>query len=181
MIEHIARHKHARNFRQRVFVRLHISFLVQVDETAEDFRIRLMTDRHKHAVGFKIADCAGLQILQSKTFNVIGSLTMLIIEKKKDIQTLMFLGADKNLIRKIFMREGLMITLTGAVSGLLLGLLICWIQITYKPVPFSEGFVVDAYPVKIIPMDLLLVFSTVMLIGFFAAWYPVRIFTRKFQ
>ncbi len=120
-------------------------------------------------------------ILVIATFNVIGSLTMLIIEKKKDIQTLMFLGADKNLIRKIFMREGLMITITGAVSGLLLGLLLCWIQLTFKLVPFSEGFIVDAYPVKIIPMDLVLVFATVMLIGFFAAWYPVRIFTRKFR
>src|ERR1035437_3249725 len=120
-------------------------------------------------------------ILVIATFNVIGSLTMLIIEKKKDIQTLMFLGADKNLIRKIFMREGLMITLTGAFSGLLLGLLICWIQMKFKLVPFSEGFVVDSYPVKIIPMDLAMVFATVLLIGFFAAWYPVRIFTRRFS
>ncbi|MEK6615856.1 MAG: FtsX-like permease family protein [Bacteroidota bacterium] len=118
-------------------------------------------------------------ILVIATFNVIGSLTMLIIEKKKDIQTLLFLGADKNLIRKIFMREGLMITITGAVSGLLLGLLLCWIQLKFKLVPFSEGFVVDAYPVKVMPMDLALVFTTVMLIGFFAAWYPVRIFTKK--
>ena len=119
-------------------------------------------------------------ILVIAIFNVIGSLTMLIIEKKKDIQTLMFLGADKNLIRNIFMREGLMITLTGVAGGILLGLLLCWIQIKFKLVPFSEGFVVDSYPVKIIPMDILLVFTTVMFIGFFAAWYPVRIFTRKF-
>ncbi|MBI4945476.1 MAG: ABC transporter permease [Bacteroidetes bacterium] len=118
-------------------------------------------------------------ILVIATFNVIGSLTMLIIEKKKDIQTLMFLGADKNLIRNIFMREGLMITLTGALSGLVLGLLICWIQLKFKLVPFSEGFVVDSYPVKIIPMDLAMVFATVLLIGFFAAWYPVKIFTRR--
>ena len=118
-------------------------------------------------------------ILVIATFNVIGSLTMLIIEKKKDIQTLTFIGADKNLIRKIFMREGLMITLTGTVAGLVLGLLLCWIQIKFKPVPFSEGFVVDAYPVKIMLTDLVLVFSTVMLIGFFAAWYPVRLFTKK--
>jgi lipoprotein-releasing system permease protein len=120
-------------------------------------------------------------ILVIATFNVIGSLTMLIIEKKKDIQTLMFLGADKYLIRNIFMREGLMITLTGAFSGLLLGLLVCWIQLKFKLVPFSEGFVVDSYPIKIIPMDLAMVFSTVLLIGFFAAWYPVRIFTRRFS
>ena len=104
---------------------------------------------------------------------------MLIIEKKKDIQTLAFLGAEKKNIRGIFMKEGLMITLTGVFSGLALGLLLCWIQIKFKLVPFSEGFIVDAYPVKVIGSDLLLVFSTVMLIGFFAAWYPVRIFTKK--
>jgi len=120
-------------------------------------------------------------ILIIATFNVIGSLTMLIIEKKKDIKTLMFLGADRLLIRKIFMREGLMITLTGAVSGLLLGLLLCWIQIKFKLIPFSEGFIVDAYPVKIMLTDFFLVFATVMAIGFFAAWYPVRIFTKKFN
>ena len=64
------------------------------------------------------------------------------------------------------MREGLMITLGGALSGLLLGLLLCWIQIKFKLVPFSEGFIVDAYPVKIVPLDILLVFTTVMVIGF---------------
>jgi lipoprotein-releasing system permease protein len=120
-------------------------------------------------------------ILIIAIFNVTGSITMLIIEKKKDIQTLMFIGADKKLIRNIFMREGLMITLSGVVSGILFGLLLCWIQIKFKPIPFSEGFIVDAYPVKVIPTDLALVFSTVLLIGFFAAWYPVRVFTKKFS
>ncbi len=120
-------------------------------------------------------------ILVIATFNVIGSLTMLIIEKKKDISTLMFMGADKHLIRKIFMREGLMITLTGAATGLLLGLLVCWIQTTYKLVPFSEGFIVDAYPVAVKPTDLSMIFAVVMAIGFFAAWYPVRVFTKRFQ
>jgi lipoprotein-releasing system permease protein len=120
-------------------------------------------------------------ILVIAIFNVIGSLTMLVIEKKKDIQTLMFLGADKNLIHKIFMREGLMITLTGVTSGILLGLLLCCIQIKFKVVPFSEGFIVDSYPIKVVPVDLALVLGTVLLIGFFAAWYPVRIFTRKFN
>lgn len=120
-------------------------------------------------------------ILVIATFNVIGSLTMLIIEKKKDIQTLMFLGANKKLIEKIFMREGLMITLSGVLGGIALGLLLCWIQNTFKLVPFSEGFIVDSYPIKVIPTDLLLVLGTVLLIGFFAAWYPVRVFTRKFQ
>lgn len=118
-------------------------------------------------------------ILIIAIFNVIGSLTMLIIEKKKDIQTLMFLGADKSFIRKIFMREGLMITLTGVLAGIAMGVLLCFIQIRFKLVPFSEGFIVDAYPVKIMLKDIILVFITVMILGFFAAWYPVKIFTRK--
>lgn len=120
-------------------------------------------------------------ILVIATFNMIGSLTMLIIEKKKDIQTLMFLGADKKLVREIFMKEGLMITLLGSTSGLLIGLGICWIQMEFKLVPFSEGFIVDSYPVKINPLDIALIFCTVQTIGYFAVWYPVRIFTRKFS
>ena len=119
-------------------------------------------------------------ILIIATFNVIGSLTMLIMEKKKDIQTLIFLGAGKDLIKKIFMAEGLLITIMGITGGLLLGLLVCWLQIKFKLVPFSEGFVVDAYPVKVMPLDLALVFCTVLLIGFFAAWYPVKVFIKKF-
>lgn len=119
-------------------------------------------------------------ILIIATFNVIGSLTMLILEKKKDIQTLIFLGAGKDLIKNIFMVEGLLITVTGITGGLLLGLLVCWLQIEFKLVPFSEGFVVDAYPVKIMPLDLTLVFCTVLLIGFFAAWYPIKVFIKKF-
>ncbi len=118
-------------------------------------------------------------ILVIATFNVIGSLTILIIEKKKDIKTLLFLGADKALIHNVFMKEGLMITVAGATSGLILGLLICWIQLTFKLVPFSSGFIVDSYPVKIIPLDLFYILITVLFIGFFAAWYPVRLFTRK--
>jgi lipoprotein-releasing system permease protein len=118
-------------------------------------------------------------ILIIATFNVIGSLTMLIIEKKKDIQTLKFLGADSDLIRKIFMYKGLLITILGAVSGMILGLALCLLQKRFGFVPFSEGFIADAYPVKIVETDLLLTFGVVLLIGFFATWYPVRVFTKK--
>ncbi|MFH1005670.1 MAG: ABC transporter permease [Bacteroidota bacterium] len=118
-------------------------------------------------------------ILIIATFNLIGSITMLIIEKKKDIQTLTYLGADKNLIRKIFMKEGMMITFTGALCGLIMGLLVCWLQMKFKFVPFSEGFVVDAYPVKVMLYDLFLIFLTVMLIGLFASFYSVQVFAKK--
>lgn len=117
-------------------------------------------------------------ILIIATFNVIGSLTMLIIEKKKDISILSSMGADMLMIRRIFLFEGMLITIIGAASGLLLGLLICWLQITFHVVKFSEGYVVDAYPMKIQSNDILIISGAVMLIGLFAAWYPVRVFTK---
>lgn len=118
-------------------------------------------------------------ILVIATFNVIGSLTMLIVEKKKDITILWNMGADLQQIRKIFLMEGMMITFLGALAGLVLGLIICWMQIQFKMVRFSEGYVVDAYPIRIQLSDLGLILLVVMLIGLFAAWYPVRVFTRR--
>jgi lipoprotein-releasing system permease protein len=118
-------------------------------------------------------------ILIIATFNVIGSLTMLIIEKKKDITILHNMGADSQLIRKIFLIEGMLITLIGALMGLILGTLVCWLQIKFSLIRFTEGYVVDAYPIKMEVADFVLVFGVVLLIGFFAAWYPVRVFTKK--
>jgi ABC-type lipoprotein release transport system permease subunit len=118
-------------------------------------------------------------ILIIATFNVIGSLTMLIVEKKKDIGILWNMGADIKLIRRIFLVEGLMITLIGALTGLLLGLIICWLQIEFKLVRFSEGYVVDSYPIAVQLSDLGMIMLVVMLIGLFAAWYPVRVFTKR--
>ena len=118
-------------------------------------------------------------ILVIATFNVIGSLTMLIIEKKKDITILHHMGADIKLIRKIFLVEGILITCIGAILGLLLGMLLCWIQIRFEVITMSEGYVVNAYPVTIKSLDILVIITTVLLIGFAAAWYPVRIFTKK--
>ena len=118
-------------------------------------------------------------ILIIATFNVIGSLTMLIIEKKKDIVILHNMGADSQLIRRIFLIEGMLITFVGAAFGIILGTLICWLQIKFSLVRFTEGYVVDAYPIKMEAMDFIMVLGVVLLIGFFAAWYPVRVFTKK--
>jgi lipoprotein-releasing system permease protein len=118
-------------------------------------------------------------ILIIATFNVIGSLTMLIIEKKKDITILHNMGADIQLIRKIFLVEGMLITFTGAAAGIFLGTLICWLQKVFSLVKFDEGYVIEAYPISFHAMDFIMVIGAVMLIGLFAAWYPVRIFTRK--
>lgn len=118
-------------------------------------------------------------ILLIATFNVIGSLTMLIIEKKKDILILSNIGAGTHLIRKIFLTEGMLITFVGALLGVVLGVFICWLQIQFSLVRFSEGYVVDAYPIKFEVLDFVAIISVVLLIGFVAAWYPVRVFTKR--
>lgn len=117
-------------------------------------------------------------IMVIATFNVIGSLTMLILEKKKDITILWNMGADTQLIRRIFLIEGLLITFIGVGLGLVIGSLLCVLQDAFGIVTFGDGYVVDAYPIEMQAMDLLAVFAAVMLIGLFAAWYPVRVFTR---
>jgi len=118
-------------------------------------------------------------ILIIATFNVIGSLTMLIIEKKKDITILHNMGADISLIRKIFLVEGMLITFIGAFSGMFLGVVICWLQRAFSLVKFDKGYVVEAYPVSFHITDFIAIIVAVMLIGLFAAWYPVRVFTKK--
>lgn len=121
-----------------------------------------------------------LFILLIAVFNITGSLTMLIIEKKKDIGILWSMGADRGLIRRIFFTEGVLVTLFGVVAGILVGLLICWLQIEFSFYRIGEGFVVDAYPIVINWSDILLILVSVMAIGIFAAWYPVGVFTRKY-
>lgn len=118
-------------------------------------------------------------ILIIGTFNVVGSLTMLIIEKKKDITILHDMGADIHLIRKIFLFEGMLIMFIGAGSGLILGAMVCWLQVKFSLVHLSEGWLVNAYPIYMQVTDFILVLTVVLLIGFFAAWYPIRIFTKK--
>jgi lipoprotein-releasing system permease protein len=122
-------------------------------------------------------------ILLIATFNVIGSLSMLILDKKKDIAVLRSLGANDRLIRRIFFTEGLLITFSGAVSGLILGFIVCWLQERFGLLKLQTGagtFVVDAYPVKMIPGDFAIVFLTVSAIGMAAAWYPVRRISQRF-
>lgn len=121
-------------------------------------------------------------ILIVASLNIIGSLTMLILDKKKDIQTFNNLGADWNSIRKIFLLNGWFSTLAGAIIGLILGILICYIQIKFGVVRLqgSGTFVIDVYPVKIILKDILLVLGTVAAIGFITSWIPVRVISRKY-
>jgi lipoprotein-releasing system permease protein len=119
-------------------------------------------------------------ILVIASFNVIGSLTMLIIEKQRDIGILRSLGADNNLIRKIFIFEGWLISIIGAAAGIVLGFLICWLQQTFGIVRLnSDSLMMDAYPIVIKLKDFIAVPATVLLIGFWAAWYPVRFLTKR--
>lgn len=120
-------------------------------------------------------------ILVIASFNIIGSLTMLIIEKERDVEILKSLGADNNLIRKIFIFEGWLISIIGAVAGIILGFLICWLQQRYGLVKLhSESLIMNAYPVVMKIKDFIIVPVTVLLIGYWAAWYPVRYLTKKY-
>lgn len=118
-------------------------------------------------------------IMVIATFNIIGALTMLIIEKKKDIKTLYNLGADQTFIRTIFMQEGFLITAVGAVGGLIIGLLVCLLQQQFHLVKFDDGYVIPYYPIILELKDFIWILSVVMIIGFLAAIYPVRIFTKN--
>jgi len=121
-------------------------------------------------------------ILIIASFNIIGSLTMLIIEKEKDIKILRSLGADNTLIRKIFIYEGWMISAFGALAGLAAGFIICWVQQQFGLIKFnSESLLIDAYPVAIRLTDFFVVGATVLFIGYLAAWYPVRYLGKKFS
>lgn len=115
------------------------------------------------------------------SFNIIGSLTMLIIEKERDIEILKSLGADNNLIRKIFIFEGWLISIFGALAGLILGFLICWLQQRFGLIKLnSESLIMQSYPVVMRLKDFIIVPATVLLIGYWAAWYPVRFLTKKY-
>ena len=121
-------------------------------------------------------------ILVIACFNIIGSLSMLMIDKKNDVVTLRNLGASDKQIVHIFLFEGRMISAMGAVIGIAVGLLLCWLQQQYGIVRLGESegsFVVDAYPVSVHPWDIVLVFITVLAVGFLSVWYPVHYFAKR--
>ena len=121
-------------------------------------------------------------ILVVACFNIIGSLSMLIIDKRDDVQTLRNLGADDRQISRIFLFEGRFIAVIGAVIGIALGLLLCWLQQRYGLVALGESsgsFVVNAYPVSVHYTDVVVIFFTVIAVGWLAVWYPVRYLSRR--
>lgn len=155
----------------------------------DDFRVQ---DRYEQqADTFRIMEIEKLIsyifltfILMIACFNVIGSLSMLIIDKKADVVTLRNLGASDKLITRIFLFEGRMISLMGAVIGVALGLILCFIQQEFGLLSLGGGnsggnFVVDAYPVSVHVWDIVIVFATVLVVGFLSVWYPVRYLSRR--
>lgn len=109
------------------------------------------------------------------TFTMVGALAMLVLEKQKDIQVLKSMGAGRQLIQKIFLTEGLLLAGIGTVAGMLLAIGICWAQVRFDLVRIQGGtFLIDHYPVAMKPLDFLIVFATVAIIGFTASWFPSR-------
>ena len=109
------------------------------------------------------------------SFTIVSSLTMLVLEKQKDISILHALGGNNNFIQKIFLSEGLLIGIFGGVAGIILALMIAWLQINYKLIPLQGGsFLIDYYPVKLKWADFILVGATVLLIALLASWIPAR-------
>ncbi len=160
-----------------IATKLGSSFVVKNRYQQHDYLYKTMQSE-KYAVYLIL-----ILILIIASFNIIGSLTMLIIDKKEDIGILQSMGADKPLIRNIFLFEGWSVSIFGAVIGTVVGLAICQAQIVFGFVKLQGGggsFIVDAYPMTIIPVDILLIFCSVVLIGFVAAWFPVKHISGKF-
>lgn len=121
-------------------------------------------------------------ILIVACFNIISSMSMLIIEKRDDATTLHYLGAKASVVERIFLDEGRMICAIGAVIGTALGLALCWMQQQYGIVSLGRStgnFVINAYPVSVHPTDIVLILITVLAVGFIASYYPVRNARRK--
>lgn len=121
-------------------------------------------------------------ILLIACFNIIGSLSMLMIDKRQDVRTLRSLGATDGQVCDIFMLEGRMISLAGVAVGLLLGLALCWLQQEFGLISMGSSagsFIVEAYPVSVHVGDLVIVFLTVLVVGWAAVWWPVRYLSRR--
>lgn len=117
------------------------------------------------------------------TFNIVGSLSMLIVDKQNDIATLRKLGANDRLITNIFMAEGWLISMLGALSGLTVGVLLCWLQQEYGLLKLggTGSFIVESYPIQLQWSDTLIVTGVVLLLGAITAGYPAKILRRKLE
>ncbi len=114
-------------------------------------------------------------ILIIAAFNMVGALTMLVLEKRKDISVLQSMGADKSLIRKIFLSEGVLLAVVGAGTGIILALIIAFLQTKFHLIKLvGNSFLIDYFPVKLLVTDFLLVVFTSLVIAFAASWFPAK-------
>ena len=155
----------------------------------EDFRVQNRYEQQ--ADTFRIMEVEKLIsylflsfILLIACFNVIGSLSMLIIDKRADVVTLRNLGANDETIKRIFLFEGCLISFMGALVGVVLGVALCLVQQEFGLISLGSGdsagaFVIDAYPVSVHIGDVVLVLCTVLLVGYLSVLYPVRYLSRK--
>lgn len=108
-------------------------------------------------------------------FTMIGGLTMLVLEKQKDIQVLKAMGANNRMIQKIFLSEGLLLAGIGAVTGIILAVIFCWLQVKFELIKLEGGtFLINYYPVELVPRDFVLIIATVFIIALTASWFPSR-------
>lgn len=170
------------------------------DETTQDMvkeklqgimgsRYRIQTQHEQHEAFYKVMASEKWVIfmilgfiLIIASFNTVSSLTLLVLEKKKDMHLLQAMGALPSVIRKIFLTEGMLITLSGVASGLILGAIVCWSQMHFGIIrfPSSGSFITEIYPVKMIAFDFLLVTAMVAVIGWAASVIPVRILGKRY-
>jgi lipoprotein-releasing system permease protein len=114
-------------------------------------------------------------ILTVAAFNMVGALTMLVLEKQKDIQVLKALGAQDSFVQRIFLGEGMVLAALGTILGVGCALTLCWLQIHYKLIPLQGGsFVIDYYPVKVLASDIAIVMGSIFVVATLASWYPAR-------
>jgi lipoprotein-releasing system permease protein len=172
----IARNEDADLIKEKILAQCGNSFVVSTRAQQHNFLYKILTSE-KFVAYFILC-----LILLISTFNILGSLTMLIIEKKHDIGLLLSLGADLTIIKNIFLTEGLLITSIGAISGILLGLIICLLQMSFGFIAIenSESFVIDAYPVSMQLTDFILSFLIVIIIGATASYYTAQKIVKKY-
>lgn len=143
---------------------------VQADDRFEQNKSLYMVMRGEKWAVYAIL----LLVLLIASFNMIGSLSMVVLEKKKDMAILKSMGATRGLVLRIFLLEGCLLALLGGVLGIGLGLLLCLGQQHFGWVALPDGFIISAYPVELRIGDFMLVAATVMVVGLLAAWYPAR-------
>jgi lipoprotein-releasing system permease protein len=154
--------------------------LLQSKFSSKDFSIDTWYDLHKDLYNVMLIERWSAYIILCliiavATFNILGSLSMTVIEKKKDIGVLRAMGANSKSILKVFMFEGMLVGAIGTIAGLTLGLLICFLQIKFNFYPLDPlKYVVDAMPVEIVFTDVIAIGAASFILTFFAAFYPAK-------